>query len=195
MASIASSNSYIPSPLSLLSIQAGGGLLSLLPIVSLQQFADLSPWLHQMLTVFTIANVVFSAALLLCFVRRYGFLVRIIARVGEMGLCRAILFYDTIMLGALVYCTGGAEESAFAPQFAAVLPMAMLIKDSPAIKWTYASVFLLMFLIGLQPIAAFHHYLPSPLKERWFLVFFFIFTLFPVVYSIQAERVTGGDKS
>src|SRR5881398_708339 len=36
---------------------------------------------------------------------------------------------------------------------------------------------------------AFQGYLPNnPMKERWFLIFFFIFTFFPAIYSIQTER-------
>ena len=50
-----------------------------------------------------------------------------------------------------------------------------------------------MFLLGLQKLTAFQEYTPeevfqNPQKLIWFLVFFFLFTLFPVVYSIMAEK-------
>ena len=83
--------------------------------------------------------------------------------------------------------------SAFRPQFAAILPVAMLVPDSPLVKWTYAGFFLIMFLMGLDPPDSFNGYLPDrPEKQVWYLVFFFVFTAFFVVYSIQAAREAAG---
>lgn len=179
----------VPSPISLLLIQAGGGLLALLPIATLRQFARLTDWLYWMLVASASANVVIALILLFGFMGGFRYFSVTVGRVGQLGLCRALIFYDTVLLGMLVFCTGGAQTSAFGPQFAAVLPMAMLIKDEPSIKWAYAGAFLLMFLVGFQSFPAFHGYLePSGSKDIWFLVFFFIFTLFPVIYSIQSER-------
>ncbi len=95
-----------------------------------------------------------------------------------------------VLLGSLVYFTGGAAASVFAPQFAAVLPMAVLIRDSARVKWAYAVVFLLVFLVSLQPMPQFSGYRPDGFaqKQLWFLVFFFLFTLFPVIYSIMVDK-------
>src|SRR6266478_2653793 len=184
-----SANNQVPNPTILLAIQVAGGILSLLPILSLRQFAKLTDSLYQLLAVSAVANVLISAAILIGFVAKIRYLRLAIEQIGEQGICRVLIFYDILMLGGLVYFTGGSEKSAFAPQFAAVLPMAMLIRDTPTVKWSYAAVFLLMFLLGLQPNDGFSDYLSnSEVRGRWFLIFFFIFTLFPVIYSIQSER-------
>ena len=181
--------SGVPNPITLLAIQGGGGLLTLLPISRLKTFAKLDRWLTVTLTIFTVINIVASVGLLLAFQWKQHNVVEI----GQLELCRIVVFYDTVLLGLLVYSTGGAEKSIFAPQFAAVLPMAMLIPDSAAgIKWAYAAIFLLMFLLGLFPTSAFQGYTPEELSNNsqkliWFLVFFFLFTIFPVVYSIMSE--------
>jgi hypothetical protein len=180
--------SGVPNPITLLAIQAGGGLLTLLPISRLKTFAKLDRWLTVTLTIFTVINIVASVGLLLAFQWKQHHVVEI----GQLELCRIVVFYDTVLLGLLVYSTGGAEKSIFAPQFAAVLPMAMLIPDSAGIKWAYAAIFLLMFLLGLFPTSAFQGYTPEELSKNsqkliWFLVFFFLFTIFPVVYSIMGE--------
>jgi hypothetical protein len=179
----------VPSPTTLLAIQTGGGVLALLPILSLDKFAKLSLSLHRFLMAAAIANALISAFILIAFAINFHHVINVITQVGEIGLCRLAIFYDIVMLGGLVCLTGGSDKSAFAPQFAAILPMAMLIPDLAAIKWAYAASFLLMFLLGLQKIGPFEDYLPdNPIRERWLLVFFFIFTVFPVVYSIQTER-------
>jgi hypothetical protein len=191
MSAITPSQGDVPSPTTLLAIQTGGGLLTLLPIISLNQFAMLAESLYRVLVAAAVANVVISATILVGFVGNLRRVRAVIDRIGQIGVCRMLIFYDIIMLGGLVYLTGGSEDSAFVPQFAAVLPMAMLIRDSSAMKWTYASIFLFMFLLGLQTNELFHGYIKdSEIKERWFLVFFFIFTIFPVIYSIQTERTT-----
>jgi hypothetical protein len=182
-------NNDVPNPTILLAIQVAGGFLSLLPIWKLNQFAELSDPLYRLLLFSAVANAIISAAILICFLTRFRFLLFVIERIGELGICRGLIFYDMIMLGLLVYLTGGSEKSAFAPQFAAVLPVAMLISDQAAVKWAYAGVFLFMFLLGLQPNSEFVAYLEnSDVRKNWFLIFFFIFTLFPVIYSIQSER-------
>jgi hypothetical protein len=181
--------SGVPSPITLLAIQAAGGLLALLPIISLNKFATLPKSLYNILTAAAIANLVISTMLLIGFIAGWQYILIVISQIGESGFTRALLFYDMIMLGGLVCLTGGSDKSAFAPQFAAILPMAMLIPDVAAIKWAYAAVFLFMFLLGLQNIGPFQDYLPdNRIRERWIIVFFFIFTLFPVIYSIQTER-------
>jgi hypothetical protein len=183
-----SAKNDVPNPTALLAIQLGGGGLALLPILSLNSFAKLSNSLHQLLIYSAVANVVLSAALLICFLGKFNFLLRAIDRIGELGICRGLIVYDMLMLGGLVYFTGGSDKSSFAPLFAAVLPVAMLIRDVPAAKWSYAGVFLFMFLIGLSPSSLFEGYLDhSEARERWFLIFFFILNLFPVIYSIQSE--------
>jgi hypothetical protein len=179
----------VPSPLTLLMIQAGGGVLAFIPIVTLKQFAALSDTLYLILAVSAFVNVVLSTLLLVGIAVQSPSVIGGIGRIGELGLCRILIFYDMVMLGSLVYLTGGPDESIFAPQAAAVLPMAMLIKDSAFVKWGYAAVFLLMFLVGLHHMPAFQGYQQGTVnKSVWFIVFFFLFTLFPVVYSIQTER-------
>jgi hypothetical protein len=181
--------STVPGPITLLGIQTAGAVLALLPIVSLNRFAKLTIELHHTLIVAAVANTVLSAFMLFGFLFGLRVLIGVIGRIGELGFCRVFIIYDMLMLGLLVYLTGGSDQSVFAPQAAAVLPMAVLIKDSPALKWTYAAIFLLMFLLGLQDMPDFQGYLPdSQYKERWFLVFFFIFTLFPIIYSIETDR-------
>jgi hypothetical protein len=193
MSTSISMSGRVPSPVSLLLIQAGGGVLALLPIVSLRRFATLTNSLYWMLVAGASFNVVLSLILLTGQACKIAFYQRTIGRLGERGLCRLLIIYDTILLGTLVFSTGGAENSAFSPQFAAILPVAMLIPDFPHVKWAYAGLFLIMFLVGLTPLSDFTGYLPGrPEKQIWFLVFFFIFTLFPVAYSIQAERDSGG---
>ena len=132
-----SANNQVPNPTILLAIQVAGGILSLLPILSLRQFAKLTDSLYQLLAVSAVANVLISAAILIGFVAKIRYLRLAIEQIGEQGICRVLIFYDILMLGGLVYFTGGSEKSAFAPQFAAVLPMAMLIRDTPTVKWSY----------------------------------------------------------
>jgi hypothetical protein len=182
--------SDVPGPIGLLSIQAGGGFLALIPIVTLNSFANLDLWLYAGLVIGACLNIAGSVFLLWAYQQQRSFIVRL----KPLTLCRLVIFGDTIMLGLLVWGTGGSEKSIFTAQFAAVVPMAVLIRDTPVIKWSYAAAFLLMFLLGLvQPLTAFHQYTPeelfkNPDKLIWFLVFFFLFTLFPVVYSIMAEK-------
>jgi hypothetical protein len=181
-------NNDVPKPAVLLAIQVGGGLLALLPIMSLNQFAKPPATLYWLLTGGALTNVVVSGIILIGFVVESQHLRKVIDRIGEIGICRTLIVYDILMLGGLVCLTGGSEKSAFAPQFAAVLPMAVLIKDTPGYKWGYAVGFLFMYLLGLQIGDAFLTSTDNQIKERWTLVFFFIFTLFPVIYSIQSER-------
>jgi hypothetical protein len=181
-------NNDVPKPTVLLAIQVGGGLLALLPIMSLNQFAKPSPTLYWLLMGGALANVVVSGIILIGFVVESQRLRKIIDRFGEIAICRTLIAYDILMLGGLVCLTGGSEKSAFAPQFAAVLPMAVLIKDTSGYKWGYAVGFLFMYLLGLQIGDAFLTSTDNEIKQRWTLVFFFIFTLFPVIYSIQSER-------
>jgi hypothetical protein len=179
----------VPNPAVLLAIQLGGGALALLPILTLQQFANVSDKLYQLLVCAAVANVVISGALWLAFYTKSRYLRFVIDKIGEIGICRTLICYDMLMLGGLVCLTGGSDRSAFVPQFAAVLPMAVLIRDTPAMKWVYAVVFLFMFLLGLGTDPNFQFLEKGEaVKERWSIVFFFVFTLFPVIYSIQTER-------
>lgn len=47
--------SNVPGPVALLSIQAGGGFLALIPIVTLRSFAQIDFWLYVALTVLAAA--------------------------------------------------------------------------------------------------------------------------------------------
>lgn len=179
----------IPSPLSLLLIQLGGGILTVLPILTLHRFASLSEDVHMTLVLGAALNILVSLALLIGYLRQLRYFARTIGTTGEVGLFRSIIIYDMIMLGLLVVLTGGSELSAFGPQFAAILPIAMLVPDSSLWKWTYAGLFFLMFLVGLTVPQDWFQYIDNrPEKQLWFLVFFFVFTLFPVLYSINTSR-------
>jgi hypothetical protein len=179
----------VPNPTVLLAIQLGGGALAMLPILTLKQFTNVSDRLYLLLICAAATNVVISGALWLAFFIKSRYLQFIINKIGEIGICRTLIFYDMLMLGSLVYLTGGSDQSAFVPQFAAILPMAVLIRDIPAVKWGYAVVFLLMFLLGLQTDPTFQFLEKGEIvKEKWSIVFFFVFTLFPVIYSIQTEQ-------
>jgi hypothetical protein len=113
----------VPGPIGLLSIQAGGGLLALIPIVNLNGFAKLDSWLYAGLVIGACLNIAASVFMLWAYQQQRSF----IARLKPLMLCRLVIFGDTIMLGLLVWGTGGSEKSIFTPQFAAVVPMAMLI--------------------------------------------------------------------
>src|SRR2546423_21931 len=113
--------SGVPNPRSLLAIQAGGGFLALIPILYLESFAELDPSLSRTIKTFGILNLAASVALLIAYLRNHS----IFGRMGELVLCRVAIFYDIFMLGFLVFSTGGADKSVFAPQFAAILPVAV----------------------------------------------------------------------
>jgi hypothetical protein len=181
----------IPAPEVLLAIQAGGGALSLIPIATLTRFATLNYYLFIFILLAAIANFLLSTYILLAVITKIPRVMKFISSVSERGLCRIVIIYDMLMLGSLVCFTGGSEGSAFTPQAAAVLPMAMLIKDAPSFKWTYAVVFVLMYLIGLQSFSPFVGYTDEAAKRQWLIIFFFIFTLFPVIYSIFADADKG----
>lgn len=189
MAPANSNRRAIPSPVSLLLIQSGGGILSLMAIATLPRFAHVSSDIYLTLLAGSGVNVLLSVALLVGQVRELGYYTETVGQMGEIGLLRSMVIYDTIMLGSLVMLTGGAEASAFGPQFAAILPVAMLVPDLPVWKWTYAGLFFLMFLAGLMfPPGSFAYIPDRPEKQIWLLVFFFMFTLFPASYSIQGEK-------
>src|SRR4051812_24911264 len=98
--------SAVPRPTTLLLLQLGGGCVAMLPIMSLNQFAKLSDLLYRLLLISGILNIILSAIILLGFLAQFPFLMRIINKIGEIGVCRAVIFYDIFMLGALVYLTG-----------------------------------------------------------------------------------------
>lgn len=182
--------SSVPSPMSLLLIQAGGGFLALIPIISIRSFSNLAEWLYWTIVFLSFSNFLASSGLVFAHWRELKPFTTFLERVGQLGFCRIVIFYDIAMLGMLVFATGGSDQSVFTAQFAAILPIAVLIKDIAFVKWAYAAFFLLMFLVGLDPLDAFEGYLldAAATKERWRLVFFFLFTLFPVAYSIMAQR-------
>lgn len=184
----------VPDPLVLLSIQFGGGVFAFIAILTLPSISKSElPGLMWTLEGFGLLNVVVSGWLLAAGKQKWTRYDKIIAAIEPIGLVRATLLLDALLLGTLVTMTGGAQESMFAPQFAALLPIAMLIPDTPQWKLVHAGVFMLMFVFGLFLFPQFRfEYIPRDpkpfLHTLWFVSFFFVFTCFPTAYSIFTEK-------
>ncbi|MDB4913527.1 MAG: hypothetical protein JWM95_1171 [Gemmatimonadetes bacterium] len=189
----------------LLLIQFVGGAFSLLAIVTLMPpLATFDPYVFPILLGGAALNVVGSLALLYGYASKRPFYARITDRFkpispktnlpDTIGLIRAALWYDMLLLGILVTFTGGPEESLFALQFAALLPIAMLVPDTPFMKAVHAVVFIIMFFFGLVLFEHVHFAYQSdahkpPSHQLWFVTFFLIFTCGPTFYSISAEHM------
>ena len=220
-----SSDSGVPASLALLLIQFAGGALTLFAIWDVRGTNYIDAGAYQVAFYGAIFNVVLSLVLLICELRKHRMHQRAslsaaesIARTPgqmvvrgsggysarnrnyELSLVRTFIIYDSIMLGVLVLLTGGAQQSLFAPQFAALLPVAILVPDKKEWKWAYAFVFLFMFMVGFRA--------PFPLADKskwaadrqlqqdvWFMLYFFLYTLFPVVYSILSSREQHGSET
>lgn len=179
----------------------------------IRRYATVSPRLYRTILSPAIANVLVSVILLvgagLTVNDHTNFLYA-----HATGLFRGVMVYDTMLLGCLVFLTGGAEESVFAPQFAALLPIATLVRDDTTWKLGFAAFFLLMFVLGLMPTrltsddedgvtgpALVPPKPPATLrfkyrdgssarseKRLWFIIFFIIFIFFPTAYDYAARN-------
>jgi hypothetical protein len=210
----------------LLGMQVVGGVIALMPILSLRHMACLDSWLYWFIAFVGFLNCTISLLLLVDSLVPENDTVAGVApgtRTPELGatsgadtakkpknrlrrwrpyrkmekglgltiMCRIAIMVDTLLLGLLVFATGGTYDSLFALQFAAILPIAMLIRDNK--KWMAfeAAFFFIMFLLGTlhKYMTAFHGYkwFSTCERERWYFVFFVVFIFFPAIYGIAIE--------
>src|SRR5438477_9807967 len=90
--------SAVPRPTTLLLLQVGGGCAAMLPIMSLNQFATLSEPLYRLLLISGLSNIILSAFILSGFFAKFAYVTKVVDKISEIGVCRAVIFYDIFML-------------------------------------------------------------------------------------------------